>query len=642
MSPNSSVLRVFWETPVSLDSSSPILSFLAPLEEEKLSQNPGLNVLSAAEESRLIRENARRLYLDMVAGIGIAPMGDGRTFRQALINSSGVSRWWFHWTSFKDPESDPAFGWIIAVLTIQSVAAKLNAEKVIFYKAPQEVVGVFRGCFELVEHSTQKSKSEFRVVLRAVASRISYAFKTVIQSIVIRWLIPSPRGTFESAFFGFWDYSVYWDEHLGRLVDPYFKQFPQELQKAGVRSMIWLAWLELMPTPQKFRRYWWEAVPPLKKAKGVAVLQGLLGWRDVVKAVFDFKPFAVFVGLRRKEYFKKIFRRDSLDFYPLFREKLLYNFLDFNIAHCELMGVATERAVRLYCPRMVFSFQEHFTHSRAQYHAVRRAGLGTVIYIMQHASFNHEKTMLFLHPVIEFRGEPDGCAVPCPDYVFAMGTLGQQLFLECGYPSSRVFLTGSARYDYVRVLENQAVAFRDEKYRILIICSRDVEIKLDFIQAVYLAVRDMSNVEIHLRKFPSSSIENNSEFSQYRDRVSVTKGSLAQDLAMADLVLFTCSTIAEEAFLMGKPVWQWTYWDFINGSAITEVASIPQFSSAGGLRKALLNFVQNPDAHAHSLQYRREMVEKLFYRDDGGAAGRMALVCVLPGRTAIVSEIHRI
>jgi hypothetical protein len=156
------------------------------------------------------------------------------------------------------------------------------------------------------------------------------------------------------------------------------------------------------------------------------------------------------------------------------------------------------------------------------------------------------------------------------------------------------------------------------------------------IDAVCAAVEGLSGIRVSYRNHPFSRVEQHPGFDKYKDCVEVARSSLEEDLAQADLILFTYSTVAEEALLRGKPVWQWLPMGF-NGSALTEVVAIPRFGSVVSLRKALQDFSFEPRRFLPSPENRQCVFERLFYRGDGGAATRIAnivkgLVSVTPGR----------
>jgi hypothetical protein len=441
-----------------------------------------------------------------------------------------------------------------------------------------------------------------------------------------RRLTRIPDQPFDVAISGFWDWSVNWDEATQSLTDRYFKRLPDELKGQGV-SLGWFAWLDLQAEPGQRRRPH-DPLAPLKRNGKVVILQAFLRPGEILRTLLDFRPLVTFLKLRRCPKFRGMFDEEGLNYSPLFRGKLFYGILNASLPQFELVALATRRAGERYRPKVILSFLEHFPHARAQYEGVRRSGGGISCWAMQHAGYSHEKTFLFLHPALEFRGEPDGCPVPHPDYVCAMGTLGQEMFLECGYPPERVLLTGSARYDHVRPQNSRTqepVGRADAAgvIRLLLVPSLDVELELAMVEAICTAVREMTGIKLYLRNHPFARLDLLPGFAPFRDRIEVSQGSLEADLDRADLVIFTYSTVAEEAFLRGKPVWQWLP-DGFNGSALAEVADIPQFASVARLRDALRRYQTDPGAFLPDPESQERVFARLFYPGDGKAASRIA------------------
>lgn len=634
-----SQLWVCWTKPERLPSKGvPLLSFLMPSLEEDLQREHQGPVIFAREASRAVRSEARTLYINLAAKIGTVPCGNGPTLRQALTRRGEASRWWYHPVAFKSCESDPTFQWIIAVLTIRAVAEKLGLKKLVLVGAPWEVTAALKRAFTVEERHTRQPQRVWWIWLRSLAARTLYAMTALRLLNAVRRHTQTPQRSFDVIFSGFWDWSVWWDNHTQSLADRYFKRLPEELKRRGISSIGWFAWFDPHSEPGKEGRRLKDVLAPIKGQQDVVILQSFLSPRDIIKAVGDFRPLATFLKVRHQSAFREVFQENEFDYYPLFSGLLLRGFLDTSLPRCDLVALATERACRRYRPKVTLSFLEHFPYSRAHYEGVRRAGIGTTCYAVQHASYNHEKTFLFLHPFLEFKGEPDGYAVPHPDYVCAMGTLGQELFLECGYPKERVLLTGSPRYDHVRALlsgdKDRLVSNalsskkaggkgRHEKTQLLLVSSLHLDTELEMIDAVCAATQDVTGIKLLCRNHPFRRIELHPGFAQYKDRIEFTHGSLDEDLAQADLILFTYSTVTEEAVLRGKPVWQWLAVGF-NGSALAEVVAIPQFGSVASLREALRDFRAEPSRFLPGAETRQLVLERLFYLGDGEAAKRIA------------------
>ncbi len=609
--------------PEPLPREALVLSFLSPSDEDALRRQAADRLHSGRELSGQARRDARRLYLDVVSRIGLIPAGGGQTFRQRLARPGKSSQWWYHPVAFRGCETDPTFNRMIAVRTIQSLANAHGVRRVVLVGAPPDLAAVLRSAFIVEERSPQRSEPGWRTWAAGIGSRLRYAIRTWRQLSEVRRRAPRPSGGFDVVLSGFWDWSVWWDQQAQGLVDRYLKRLPAVLQQRAGGAVGWFLWVDPHPEPGKPRRTLAELLTPLSGRQDAVVLQAWLTRSDVVRAVMDLSPVRLFLRLRRQPALAAAFQDGALNYGPLFSGRLLRGLLDASLPHRELVALAVSRACRRYQPAVSISFLEHFPFSRAYYEGVRRAGGRTVCCAVQHASYSHEKTFMFLDPEREWQGAPDGCAVPHPDLVCAMGTLGQELFRECGYPSERVLLTGSPRYDHVAAPASTAGAPSRDGLSLLLALGLASELELEMVDAVCAAVRGLDGVRVLLRNHPFSRIEQQPGFARYRDQVALTHGSLAEDLEQADIVLFTYSTVAEEAVLGGKPVWQWVPMGF-NGSALAEAVAIPQLGSVEALRRALVAFRADPASFLPTASVRNTALERLFYRGDGQGAERVA------------------
>jgi hypothetical protein len=252
---------------------------------------------------------------------------------------------------------------------------------------------------------------------------------------------------------------------------------------------------------------------------------------------------------------------------------------------------------------------------------MRRAAPNATNYTMQHAGVCLEKTFYFLHPLYEMQGYPDGCAVPHPEVVFAMGELARSCFLSYGYSPEQVKMAGSTRYDHVCVKREAKRRSEDGGIRILLACSLDVRTEIALVEGAALAAAGLPNVTLRLRNHPLSRVDGDVRFAAVSEAIEISAHTLPEDLEWADLVLFSYSTVADEAFLLGIPCWQWLPAGF-DGSALVKAAAIPRFGSVGALRKAICNF--GPANETSSAAEREMAAYQLFAPTDGGAAKRIA------------------
>lgn len=602
-------LWVCWRKPPKAPPErATILSFMSATEEHDLAASGKYRVVSA----RTVLPKSRRLeacdtYRDIVARIGVTEWR-GRTLRSLMAPSGEASLWWYHRVSFRDCESDPAFDWILAVFAIRDVAQTEGARELTLVGAPAAIAKALHSAFSITVIQLQSSR---RSLVRAILSRALFAVRMLRQVHVCRRL-PQPEGQIDVALASFWDWSISYDARGESLVDRYYRDVPDELQRNGL-ARLWLAWLDPAAEPGKEGRALRSVLAPLRDTDDVVLLQHFLSPADVVRTCLDLRP--AFTFLRARRAMRRILQRDGIDWYTLLSRQLSYGFLDSNIPYARLIAIATERAAKRYRPRLTFAFLEHFPSSRAFYEGVHQADWSTVRCIVQHASYCHEKTFLRLDPVIEFDGKPDGHAVPHADIVCAMGRLGKRLFEECGYAPDDVVLTGSPRYDGI-TLRPAGSTSKPASIRLLMVSSLSLDVELEMAESVSAAARGVDRIELTFRNHPFLRIERDSRFEAFRDRVRITSGSLADDLAAADLILFSYSTVGEEALLQGKPVWQWVPRGF-NGSALAEVLPIQRFSSIADLRHALRRFVEDPKPFLPTSADQHTALEELFFQSRG-------------------------
>jgi hypothetical protein len=265
-----------------------------------------------------------------------------------------------------------------------------------------------------------------------------------------------------------------------------------------------------------------------------------------------------------------------------------------------------------------------FPHSRAFYAGARQGSPETKLATMQHASYSRGKTFVRLDPEIEFHGKPDNCSIPKPDCVFAMGKLGKEIFQECGFATHGIFLTGSARYEHIRtdpIVKAQRTS--PNVFNILMVTALDRDSEMDMVDAVYFASKDLPCINLFLRNHPFARMDEHPLFQPMKDRITITNGPLEDDLQNTDLIMFSYSTVAEEALIRGVPVWQWCSAGY-NGSVFRDMRVIPTFYSVSELRESLKQFIGNPVPFIPDEKTRNNVLNKCFYKVDGKASERIA------------------
>jgi len=110
---------------------------------------------------------------------------------------------------------------------------------------------------------------------------------------------------------------------------------------------------------------------------------------------------------------------------------------------------------------------------------------------------------------------------------------------------------------------------------------------IELIEAACAAAERVPGIEILVRQKPGDALAAQPAFRALAPRLKLTTGSLADDLAAADILLITHSSVGDQAFACGVPTWQWVTLGF-EGSVLVDLAAVPQFTTIDALADALL------------------------------------------------------
>lgn len=605
------VLWACWEKPVTLPTDDAVvLSFLKPSIEAELKDQGLTHLISARERVAEIKPKALEIYVDIIAKIGTVSV-NGITLRQALCNEDGVSSWWFHKVACKDCESEPTFNSIIQILTIVRIAQEHQCTHLVLCGGRYEVVEVLRSLFPV-----DAVKCKKRVVLLfyifSLLRRAQFAVKSLYELILLKRYVRAPGINVDVLFSGFWDWSVKGNLLSGKIEDRYYNAVPEKLRERGVR-VGWVAWFYNNFEANKPKRSIHDVIEPLSRYSEIIIAQCFLDWREVWRSVTQFRPFAIFTRYERTRAFKDVFKKDGLNFCPLLKMWLYAGFLDGTIPYHELVSLAHKKVAQKYQPKSVVGFLNFFPYARALYAGIKKGHTPCVLYDIQHASYSWEDTIGLLDARYEFDGVPDGCAIPHADYMCVMGEFGRDIFMKSGFSQDQILLTGSSRYDGSSAVDVAIDRDRRSKKNILIAASLNKELELEMVDAVYKAFAGFPDVSLHLRPHPFSEIRSCPEFQRYTDRIQCTSGTtLQEDLSRADIVIFSYSTVAEEAFIQGIPVWQWISAGY-NASVFRDIKVAPAFSSVAALVRLYQQFLASPDQFIPTIEQRRLVKGKCFY-----------------------------
>lgn len=599
-------------------SDAAVLSFMSPDDEHRAASRYS-RLFFGRKEMDVVREDARKSYVDIVSRIAATECG-GRTLRQVLEIAGRGNPWWYHPVSEKHVETDATFNMLLQIFTVLHVADREGIKEIVIYGSSIEIILALRTRYRT---SGIKCSSGWKTnLIRAVLARIKYLFTSLRSYSDIQRSVLLPELSPDVVFQGFWDWSVQIDRKSQEVEDIYFRSLPDKFRDNGMKC----AWFVCLDPRSKYGIKPKSVSDLLHPAKGkpeLIFVQKFLKPTDILSVIFDIRAFFRYIRYSLSNKFRGLFKEKGCDLWPLFSRQLAYSFCDSALPHYYLIETAYKRAFGFYKPKLSFAFLELCLISRAFNQGAAFGSPLTIRCDMQHASYAREKTFILADSDRELLGKPDKKAMPLPDNFFVMGELCRDILVEDGVPSGKIFITGSARYDYLIQGGTGSQRVRTQgPVKVLIVSTINVHLDFEMVQAAVLASEGL-NIKLFLRSHPFVKIEDVPDYRQYSKAIVSSMASLDDDLNLADIVLFTYSTVAEEAFLKGIPVLRWQANGF-NGSVFRDVNVVPSAYSVESLKEQFGKFLDDPLSFKPDEKLRDLILRKCFYRVDGMASSRIA------------------
>ena len=535
-----------------------------------------------------------------------------------LQGPGNYSRWWFLDVTEKDClwDEDTIYLTILQLMAVRLLREKYRVERVRLHGAVPAfaaALGDRAAAQGLIAHLT-----------RALAFGLLSRLLLLVEYLGMWWTLrklPLPATEQRDVLLqGYWDWTVRPDRE-GRLQDRYFSDLPGQLATRGLR-VGWLVSCEAYTEPWQRGRRKRDVVAASCAHSEITLLERYLTPADVLRVVsnlrYPIQTTRVVVGRR----FRNLCRVAAFDLYPLIRRQLLRAVWGSTLCRLQLVASATAGACRRLRPEVVLTAFELLLRARALYAGALAGSPRVRIWAAQHAGYSSDKTLGALDPDIELRGMPDGCAMPAPDGVFAMGELSRRIWEASGFAHENVAVTGGLRYQAVRI-ESRAAKPSGGEVSVLLAGGMCEAAHVDLCDAVLAATPGLASVRLRWRDHPNYRFSDRAGFRRFRHRMEVTSGTLSEDLAAADLVLFSQTGVAEEALLRGIPTWQWL-WPGFNTSPFLDLPVIPTFTSALAMRAELQAFLQNPAAYQPSPETQQRVLRACFGDDPAGASARIA------------------
>lgn len=577
-------------------------------------------IFNGIRESLEVRDAAISDYLVITADIGLVEK-NSRTFRNALhVDALSESLWWYHMVSCRDNTSSPHFNEILQVYTINSVYKKSGCKDIFFHSIPVRLAEVLKSKWPHFHYTYSGPKESLvKAFVLGFGSRISYLIKSANKIRVTSKFKKVSNHAFDILFFGFWDWSVCQDKY-GKLVDNYYKKLPQCLNLQGLTNQGWLVLFDPHSQPGSELRPMKSVIPDSCHENNVFFLQSYLSLFDLLKEVFRVQPYFKFLSY--KKLIRSALEGNGFNLYPLFRKELHYRFFDSSLIHLRLVELAVRRACSELSPKVTVNFLETYPISRACYSGTRQSAKDSIRIAMQHASRNEESTFFRCHPTKEYSVGVDKETLPKADYQFVMGGLGAKMMAESGYPEDRIKLTGSPRFDHVIRCKKKFTVGNTER-SILFAASGDVELEIPAFLMIVRAVQGLSGIKLVLREHFFWKLSANPAVKPVLNRIEVSNRSLEDDLCRADLVLFTKTTLAEEALMREIPVWQIISGES-NFSSLRMMDEVKKFHSENQIRIALKKAMERENFDVVHSSVVDQVERSCFFKCDGRSAERMA------------------
>lgn len=618
-------LVVLWTAPVGpVGPDSVVLSFLSPGEEDVLEAlPPSVEVVIARREIDTVRKDARELYRRIVADMGVATFDQGRTVRQALKpRDEWASLWWF--MDHHEGERVDTYDYLLIVLLVLKTFDEKGATSLRLVGAPLAVAAALRNMDPQGRRAAfaLRCRSVF-LVCRGLLARVRYTMRWPKYWSRIRTLTANAQSQrVDCVLFASWPWSFSRDES-GVLQHRYFLDLPHELRRRGLNS-AWEIWLTDSSSPSD------GEISELQKGMAIDFPQATIAWGELLRTMGRLSPIMHMRRASRLPEWRRLLNLRGVDLWSLFSEQIWQNLGSALVPHLELVAASTERVCAASRPRFAFEYQEFFPLALAHYEGVRRADPEIKRCAVMHSTYCHETVIALFDRQTDIEGQPDGCPIPKPHVLYAMGELSKAVFVESGLPPESIIVTGAPRYSYLFTAKPGTPPAEDDpspRPRVLLLASLSENVELDMVEAAVAAHRGLS-FRPRLRPHPLSRLLTQERFRKLAPHVDVTTSSLADDIAWADVIVFSYSTAAEEAFVLGKLVWQWMPVRF-NGSALTEVSSVRRFGTIGELRAALVE-LSTSDPHQPDVDW--NAVERLFGPGGGAESERIADHCLASGR----------
>ena len=618
------LLEVFWGE---VDAELPCGQYMLNMRDDwpgDFKRKYKKSFFSAGSELLLTRNEIQNRYIDITAKIGLVEKS-GQSLRQFLWREKGkgVSRWWYHLLACRNDPTDLSYIYFQDVVLIDRLGERLGVNELRLYDAPPEIATILASKWKLTSLNQSKyGKSMLALGVVGIASRANYLKNFIMQKLALNSYNIRSQKSFDVAFFSFYDWSFRVTE-TNRTEDKYYGTVPDLLSSKGV-LVKHVAWFDPYAEDKKRKQGLRDILLPAMQSGDIVFLQSALTIIDLLKEILNFKLF--FGMLLYNSQVRRALFLGGMDFFPAFKKSLFYRCLDASTPHLKLVELSTKRTFDSYQVKLGVTFLETYPFSRALASGIRTSEAGGSILACQHSPKSSE-SLFFRHSKhYEICNQFDGQKVPIADYFCAMGLSGADLAEKNGFEKQNIILTGSPRYDKVSKIHLREKKTDYSDIRILYAASGDVHAEtraLEFLCRAFERLEKIDNFSITIRGHPFYPVDHSQITNGVVEQFKVSKQSLQDDLKQTDLVLFSNSTVGDEAVISGVSAWQ-IVTECLCYSGLLHSKSVPVFYSENELSQALEELIKNKSLSKPTFKEREYVELNSFFCLDGMASERVA------------------
>jgi len=348
----------------------------------------------------------------------------------------------------------------------------------------------------------------------------------------------------------------------------YLDTFTGSLGDALERRSARVAYLvSILPTYPYFR-----GILALRRVRGeVHPAEEFITWFDVIAAPWRVRRHAA------KQVQPALL--PGLDLSPLIREELARDGLDTRRELSCLMGSAARRMGKALSPgSFIYTFENHTWEKMVclglgeASPATTRIGYAHSIVIPMNLSYSRSRTEREIAPI--------------PHFIAVNGPRALKVLTESGFEPELVFISGALRYQG-EVLPRPAARTR-ERETILVALPAGVDESLELAFKTIQAFGECQGVNVILKCHPSvapSRLE--PHLPPLPPTIAFSRDPIDILLGLADLVLYSSSTVAVEAVARGVPVVHVKSDLLIDRNIFDGEPSVPSLSLPDEIRNAV-------------------------------------------------------